>query len=193
MTPEQEKMALDRLAGELATLKIMLRQLRAEGRIFLVCPMSQSTHGKGPLRYAVPCVSGDHINWASCSGDVLPPSPPAEQATYLDFIRSRHTLQNALALSSYGPTSNAQHDQRYNPMPTNSTTSATESYSSQCQLPESMTFHPWMVMAQKRRCDLRVNEDTAWVCGSADGPRLPQGRHSVVRSLSEPQAIFCRR
>ena len=38
---------------------------------------------------------------------------PAEKATYLDFIRSRHTLQNALALSSYGPTSNAQHDQRY--------------------------------------------------------------------------------
>src|SRR5262245_24345394 len=29
-----------------------------------------------------------------------------------------------------------------NPMPTNSTTSATESYSSQCRLPESMTFHP---------------------------------------------------
>src|SRR5262249_25771614 len=81
MTPEQEKMALDRLAGELATLKIMLRQLRAEGRIFLVCPMSRSTHGKGPLRYAAPCVSGDHINWASCSGDVLPPSPPAEKAT----------------------------------------------------------------------------------------------------------------
>src|SRR6516164_4683400 len=43
----------------------------------------------------------------------LPPSPPAEKATYLDFIRSRHTLQNALGLSSYGPTSNAQHDQRY--------------------------------------------------------------------------------
>src|SRR5262245_24092374 len=40
-------------------------------------------------------------------------SPPAEKATYLDFIRSRHTLQNALALSSYGPTSNAQYDQRY--------------------------------------------------------------------------------
>src|SRR5215467_14415579 len=48
----------------------------------------------------------------SCSGDLLP-SSPAEKATYLDFIRSRHTLQNALALSSYGPTSNAQHDQRY--------------------------------------------------------------------------------
>jgi hypothetical protein len=29
MTPEQEKAALDRLAGELATLKIMLRRLRA--------------------------------------------------------------------------------------------------------------------------------------------------------------------
>src|SRR5262245_43043077 len=29
-----------------------------------------------------------------------------------------------------------------NPMPTNSTTSVTESYSSQCRLPESMTFHP---------------------------------------------------
>jgi len=28
MTPEQEKAALDRLAGELATLKIMLRRLR---------------------------------------------------------------------------------------------------------------------------------------------------------------------
>ena len=48
---------------------------------------------------------------AGSSRDLLPPSPPAEkatarqdqagQATYLDFIRSRHTLQNALALSSY--------------------------------------------------------------------------------------------
>jgi hypothetical protein len=28
MTPEQEKVALDRLAGELATLKIMLQRLR---------------------------------------------------------------------------------------------------------------------------------------------------------------------
>ena len=37
MTPEQEKTALDRLAGQLATLKIMLRRLRAEGG-----PMSQS-------------------------------------------------------------------------------------------------------------------------------------------------------
>src|SRR5262245_15870170 len=36
-----------------------------------------------------------------------------------------------------------------NPMPTNSTTSATESYSSQCRLPESMTFHP------RRRCGFR--------------------------------------
>jgi len=51
--------------------------------------------------------------FAGSSGDFLPPSPPAEKATYLDFIRSRHTLQNALALSSYGPTSNAQYDQRY--------------------------------------------------------------------------------
>jgi len=66
--------------------------------------------GRQP-RYLSP---GDHINyWARCSGDLPPPSPPAEKATYLDFIRSRHTLQNALALSSYGPTSNAQHDQRY--------------------------------------------------------------------------------
>jgi len=56
-----------------------------------------------------PCRSVQQI-----SGDILPPpSPPTEKATYLDFIRSRHTLQNALALSSYGPTSNAQHDQRY--------------------------------------------------------------------------------
>jgi hypothetical protein len=47
------------------------------------------------------------------SGDLLPPSPPAEKATYLDLIRSRHTLHNALALSSFGPTSNAQHDQPY--------------------------------------------------------------------------------
>jgi hypothetical protein len=47
------------------------------------------------------------------SGGLPPPPPPAEKATFLDFIRSRHTLQNALALSSYGPTSNAQHDQRY--------------------------------------------------------------------------------
>jgi len=31
MTLEQEKTAVDRLAGELATLKIMLRRLRAEG------------------------------------------------------------------------------------------------------------------------------------------------------------------
>src|SRR6516165_12484425 len=58
---------------------------------------------------------GFHIisapSFASQGG--LPPPPPAEKATYLDFIRSRHTLQNALALSSYGPTSNAQHDQRY--------------------------------------------------------------------------------
>src|SRR5262249_45515201 len=48
---------------------------------------------------------------AGSSRDLLPPSPPAEkatarqdqagQATYLDFIRSRHTLRNALALSSY--------------------------------------------------------------------------------------------
>src|SRR5215813_3408594 len=29
-----------------------------------------------------------------------------------------------------------------NPMPTNSAASATESYSSQCRLPESMMFHP---------------------------------------------------
>src|SRR5262245_22777482 len=43
----------------------------------------------------------------------LPQLRRAATATHLAFIRSHHTLQNALALSSYGPTSNAQHDQRY--------------------------------------------------------------------------------
>ena len=33
--------------------------------------------------------------------DFCEPWPPARQATYLNFIRSRHTLQNALALASY--------------------------------------------------------------------------------------------
>jgi len=33
--------------------------------------------------------------------DFCEPWPPARQTTYLDFIRSRHTLQNALALLSY--------------------------------------------------------------------------------------------
>ena len=37
-----------------------------------------------------------------------------------------------------------------NPMPTNSTTSATEWYSSQCRLPESMTFHPCFIDCENR-------------------------------------------
>ena len=53
MTPEQEKAlhdALDRLAGELATLKIMLRRLRAEGRIFARWPHEPIDHGKRTMR-----------------------------------------------------------------------------------------------------------------------------------------------
>jgi len=49
MTLEQEKAlhdALDRLAGELPTLKIMLWRLRAQARIFARWPLEPIDHGK---------------------------------------------------------------------------------------------------------------------------------------------------
>jgi hypothetical protein len=64
MTPEQEKAlhdALDPLAGELATLKIMLRRLRAEGRIFARWPHEPIDHGMAnAIRSAYG--SGDNAN-----------------------------------------------------------------------------------------------------------------------------------
>src|SRR5215472_7515016 len=56
-----------------------------------------------------------------------------------------------------------------NPMPTNSTTSATESYSSQCRLPENMTFHPCF------KWTARI------------GRQLPPGAQAVFRRRHQPR------
>ena len=61
-----------------------------------------------------------------------------------------------------------------NPMPTNSTTSATESYSSQCRLPESMTFHPcfkWTARIDRQLPTRSLGGSSAVVATSRAGHR----------------------
>src|SRR6516225_9630389 len=76
-----------------------------------------------------------------------------------------------------------------NPMPTNSTTSATESYSSQCRLPESMTFHPcfkWTARIDRQLPTRSLGGSSAVVATSRAGHRSRgldrEGQHRSASS-----------
>src|SRR6516225_5654344 len=106
----------------------------------------------------------------------LPPPPPAEKATYLDFIRSRHTLHNALALSSYGPTSNAQHDQRYK-------SDADEQHYER----DGVVFEP-MPITGKHGFSSLFQMDERVVQGLKQGPEIERRASLVFLHLLEAEA-----
>src|SRR5262249_22985806 len=70
-----------------------------------------------------------------------------------------------------------------NPMPTNSTTSATESYSSQCRLPESMMFHPCFKWTARigRQLHTRSSGDLPPPPPADEGPPWPPCHALVLR------------
>src|SRR5262249_33578115 len=70
-----------------------------------------------------------------------------------------------------------------NPMPTNSTTSATESYSSQCRLPESMMFHPCFKWTARigRQLPTRSSGDLPPPPPADEGPLWPPCPALVLR------------
>src|SRR5262249_30387817 len=75
-----------------------------------------------------------------------------------------------------------------NPMPTNSTTSATESYSSQCRLPESMTFHPCFKWTARigRQLPPKLRRSSA-VATTREGDHKPTG------GANQPEGVQGRR